>query len=573
MSYVPPDKERSQQARPSAAGKPVFDWQLSGTSLLDTVKLTLPPMTALPIVFVPGIMGSNLADLKNEPVWLLDLTAGLPLSLAKRWRGKKPGARQEVLHPDRTKIYRDGNVPKKLAGTVSQRQTYTDRGWGEVSQGSYHDFLLWLEEKMNGQGFNPAKWEDFFYTSVSATPAPGTRPPEPKLFPGIAMEMSGLPKIAEDQHFTDPVLSDDLLKRAKCRFPVYACGYNWLQSNEDAGNALQTRIEKIIAENNKGAFTCKQVILVTHSMGGLVARFCAQLPGMEQKIAGVVHGVMPAVGAAVAYRRCKVGMKDEDAMAAMVIGSTGQEVTAVFAQAPGALQLLPSEGYEARWLSVMDASGKNTLNLPISDPYEEIYLVRDHWWGLVRQEWLSPTAGKPISWNDFSTNIRIAKAFHATVAKSYHPNTFVYYGASGEKYASFEGVKWRMRKGLSPETGKAPTEQQATSYSHQAVREDGKNKIFVGGETKMETSYTPVGGGTVVTYDTSFWEIKSDMQDGKGDGTVPVSSGKAPRRDGLKNIRQQFRLEGFAHEGSYNNPTAQRVTHYAITKIAALAKL
>jgi hypothetical protein len=426
---------------------------------------------------------------------------------------------------------------------------------------------------MNGQGFNPAKWSDFSYTAVSATPAPGTRPPEPKLFPGIAMQMNGLPMVAEDRHFTDPVLSDDLLKRAKCRFPVYACGYNWLQSNELAGNRLKERIQQIIAENNHGAFKCEQVIVVTHSMGGLVARHCSTLAGMEQMIAGVVHGVMPAVGAAVAYRRCKVGMHEESVKAGMVIGPTGREVTAVFAQAPGALQLLPSTGYQAKWLSVLDAHEKNIVNLPVADPYEEIYLVKDKWWGLVRSEWLTPDEGKPISWNDYSLNIKLAKAFHAKIAKSYHPYTFVYYGASGEEYASFEGVKWRMRKGLTPEAGKSPTAQQAAGYSHQTVREDGQNKIFVGGETKMESVYTPGAGGTVVTYDTSFWEIRCDMQDGKGDGTVPASSGMAPRRDGSAHIRQQFRLEGFDHEGSYNNPTAQRVTHYAITKIAALAKL
>lgn len=211
--------------------------------------------------------------------------------------------------------------------------------------------------------------------------------------------------------------------------------------------------------------------------------------------------------------------------------------------------------------------------MPVSDPYEEIYLVRDSWWGLVREEWLSPSEGKAISWNDFSVNIKIAKAFHAKLAKTYHPNTFVYYGASGDKYASFEGVKWRIRKGLNPETGKPPSEQQATAYSHLAVRENGENKIFVGGETRMETVSAPGAGGVVVTYDTSFWEIKCAMQDGRGDGTVPMSSGRAPRRDGLGHIRQQFSLEGFGHEDSYKNATAQRVTHYAITKIAAMAKL
>jgi hypothetical protein len=572
MSYVPPDKERAQQAQPGTNGKPTFDWQLTGTSLLDTVKLTLPPMVSLPVVFVPGIMGSNLADQDGEPVWLLNSTKGQPIGLAWRWASKGPGARQQVLHPQRTQVYSDGSVPKKMAGMVSRRETYKDRGWGEVGETSYHEFLLWLEDKMNGQGFNPAKWDDFFYTSVSAAPAPGARPPEPKLYPGIAMEMNGLPRMAEEGHVTAPVMSDDLLKRAKCRFPVYACGYNWLASNEVAGARLKARIETIIAENNSGAFKCQQVILVTHSMGGLVARFCSQLPGMQEKIAGIVHGVMPAVGAAVAYRRCKVGMRDEDFGAALVIGSTGQEVTAVFAQAPGALQLLPANGYRPRWLSVSDAQGKNLVNLPASDPYEEIYLVKDRWWGLVREEWLSPTNGTPIDWNEFSKNVKRAKDFHSKISGHYHPHTFVYYGASGGPQASFETIKWSMRKGLQPEKGMRPTEQEISSYTHQMVREQGRNEIFVGGETKVQSTYGP-GGGGVTSYETSFWEIQSAMQDGNGDGTVPASSGMAPRRDGGTNIQQQFRLQGFSHEPSFKDPTAQRVTHYAITKIAAMAKL
>lgn len=571
MSYVPKEKERGQQARPDASGKPAFTWQLTGTSYLDTVKLTMPPMLSLPIVFVPGIMGSNLSDSSNSPVWLLNSTGGQPIGLAWRWANKDAGPRQRMLHPRRTKVFSDGDVPKKLMGTVHERQVYRTRGWGEVGETSYHEFLLWLEDKMNGQGFNPAKWEDFFYTSVSATPASGTRAPEPKLYPGIAMEMSGLPAMAEEGHFTEPVFSDDLLKRSKCQFPVYACGYNWLASNELAGARLKSRIEQIIAENNSGAFKCHQVILVTHSMGGLVARYCAQMPGMEDKIAGIVHGVMPAVGAAVAYRRCKVGMKDEDYGAALVIGSTGQEVTAVFAQAPGALQLLPSGDYQARWLAVKDAEGKGILRLPVADPYSEIYLVKDRWWGLVREEWLSPDEGTPISWNEFSLNIRLAKDFHKKISGSYHPRTFVYYGASDGKQASFENITWNMRKGLQPESGKSPAERETTAYTHQMVREEGKNKIFVGGATHVETVYTPNGASTV-TYDTSFWEIVCGMQDGQGDGTVPASSGMAPRRAGGAHVRQQFRLQGFSHEPAYKDPTAQRVTHYAITKISAWAK-
>lgn len=572
MAYIPKEKERSQQARPDETGRPTFTWQLTGNSYLDTVKLTIPPMQSLPIVFVPGIMGSNLSDLSGEPVWVLNSTGGQPIGLAWRWASKDAGPRQQALHPQRTKVFNEGDVPKKLVGTVHERQTYKARGWGEVGETSYHEFLLWLEDKMNGQGFNPAKWEDFFYTSVSATPEPGTRAPEPKLYPGIAMQMNGLPAMAEDGHSTEPVLSDDLMKRSKCLFPVYACGYNWLASNEVAGERLKKRIEQIISENNKGPFKCRQVIVVTHSMGGLVARYCAQIPGMAEKIAGIVHGVMPAVGAAVAYRRCKVGMKDEDFGAALVIGSTGQEVTAVFSQAPGALQLLPSADYQARWLKVKDAQGKSILQLPVADPYSEIYLVKDRWWGLVRQEWLSPDEGTPISWNQFCTNVKLAKDFHTKISGSYHSHTFVYYGAGDGKQASFEGITWSMRKGMQPESGHSPAGRETTAYTHQMVREEGKNKIFVGGETKVDRVST-ANGAMMVTYDTSFWEIVCAMQDGRGDGTVPASSGMAPRKAGGSHVRQQFRLQGFSHEPSYKDPTARRVTHYAITKISALAKI
>lgn len=78
--------------------------------------------------------------------------------------------------------------------------------------------------------------------------------------------------------------------------------------------------------------------------------------------------------AAIAYRRCKVGMRDEDYAASLVIGQTGLEVTAVFAQAPGALELLPTQQYDSSWLRVKDLAG-NDLLPPHPDPYDGIYAV------------------------------------------------------------------------------------------------------------------------------------------------------------------------------------------------------
>ena len=42
---------------------------------------------------------------------------------------------------------------------------------------------------------------------------------------------------------------------------------------------------------------------------------------------------------------------------------------------------------------------------------------------------------------------------------------------------------------------------------------------------------------------------------------------------GGANIKQQFRLTGFAHEPAFKNGTAQHATVYAITKIAGIAKI
>lgn len=425
---------------------------------------------------------------------------------------------------------------------------------------------MWLENALNGNGLNPASWPNFAYLNsmISATPRPGQPRPEPKLLEGQPMVVYGMPTGTNEKEIVN-LTSDDLLKRAGMRMPVYACGYNWLESNDNAADWLRDRIRHVIAEESKRG-TCNQVLLVTHSMGGLVARRCAQLSGMADAIAGIVHGVMPATGAAVAYRRCKIGMADEDFSAGLVIGSNGRETTAVFAQAPGALQLLPTEQYRSGWLQIKDGGGRRIHSTPKSDPYSEIYLRRDRWWGLVRAEWLSPAGGEPISWEDYVDNIAEARSFHSLIRGSYHSNTHVYYGAD-EGVPSYETVRWTMKHGVSPTGGGSPpTAEQVCDMGSQEVTDDGRNPLYVGLKIKLypkEKSYENV----------SHWELWAEQQDGDGDGTVPASSGQSPLKHAAKSgdIRQQYRLVGFEHEESYRNNGAQLVSLNCINKIAAEA--
>ena len=104
-----------------------------------------------------------------------------------------------------------GATPEELAGTVHSAADYRKRGWGTVGQGSYHTFLLWLEDHLNPQKRNPVFWDDFYQdqATVSAPPTPNS---EPKMFPGLRMGMKGQPFGAEK---SSTMNSDDLLARSK----------------------------------------------------------------------------------------------------------------------------------------------------------------------------------------------------------------------------------------------------------------------------------------------------------------------------------------------------------------------
>lgn len=557
MSTTPEPRE----LRPSLCtrtGDVVFKHTLTPSSRTDRVHMKLRRIHALPIIFVPGIMGSNLRGNAsaekshiNRPVWRMDSELKLLHSL---W-DKSPDMRQRLLHPERTEVDDQGEVPTKLVGSIHHARDYTDRGWGQVGKISYHAFLMWLEENLNPQ--RPEREStDTLHTRLSLPYNTRWNPQKP----GFA-----------------PLTTEESIQAQQWDYPVFACGYNWLESNTVAAERLAQAIQKTIDVCNQSIGHCAQVILVTHSMGGLVARACSKLPGMEAKIAGVVHGVMPAVGAAVAYRRCKVGMWDEDAAASLVIGRNGRAVTAVFAQAPGALQLLPSGQYPAdKWLEIRDTDGNLLPELPSTqDPYQSIYLERNKWWGLVNEEWLSPNkkTGKPITWDDYEDALKDARDFHNNVIKDhYHPNTWAFYGT---RVDSFERVVWRMEpidQGLSPGVPK-PTAAQVLNTPYPRMQMTGSNPEAMPAAQVQLLPNAQLPRATVMHYHLRLETSSALYSRGSGgDGTVPEISGKMPMH--YAQVRQVFALPHVQHEGAYRDSMeARHLTAYAISKIAAQCKL
>ncbi|MDC8785319.1 esterase/lipase family protein [Roseateles koreensis] len=474
------------------------------------------------------------------------------------WSVRGAETRKQYLRPEVMKLDDGGAIPE---GTLQQAAELKRRGWGEVGAMSYAEFLVWLENNLNDS--------DHARTGLRAQ----------------LMDMD------LQAHKGEAKLSwDEVALSYKYRFPVHACGYNWLQSNVDSAEHLKQRINEVIARYNSEGKRCEKVILVTHSMGGLVARYCSEALGMRDKIMGIVHGVMPAIGAPAVYRRFKSGTEDYSAfynvaaaMGAAVLGNDAAEMTAVLSSAPGPLQLLPGKQYGNKWLHIKDRN--YTYSMPMNgDPYNEIYTVRGQWWSMCDDHLMNPlnqerdarawTRQNEIDWAAFTRIIRndVAK-FHVKIADKYHPNTHAFFG-SDETFRAYGNVTWSSTTGLMAATVFKDRKLDVLNARPLTIEElrEHKRDDKAGAELKTErhvdASYTDKGW---FSKDTLIYRISAP--DAPGDGTVPHASGVAPEAF----CKSMLRV-GVGHEPAYkqsvspDNLKACQFTLRAIIKIAQEVK-
>lgn len=497
--------------------------------------LSLWPGRALvPIIFIPGIMGSNLRNTKQganawvPPNGILEKLGELGGRLTQ-----SPEARQKQLTANDCEVFEANKgvaIPKDFNALGPEEAKR--RHWGEVHADSYLAILMALELHLNypyrdAEGENPQPRESWLQA----------------LNPQKWQAKSPL---TEAEFNT---------RMGQIYFPVYACGYNWLQSNEESAKRVVQRIEEIEQriEGNPYYSYSGKVILVTHSMGGLVGRRAAQLAG--DKILGVVHGVQPVTGAPAVYRRFKAGTETNGfpdifgGGTAVVLGWDAADVTCVLGNSPGPLELLPTQHYEPGWLQITD--GKKTIKLPESDPYKEIYQVSadEKWWGMVNPSLLDPAGNlknepktKPM--NYFIKQLGKAQDFHEQVQLTCHPNTYAHYG-DDIKQQSIHKVTWRTSDDLS-----------------------GIDETML---KEVKPKHAKLTGRTDIEIDGRRIRFHLDGKDGPGDGTVPTPSGKAVGQ--LEGIRDVFKLDGFDHQFSYNNEISQHTVLYAIAKMVQALQL
>jgi len=544
------------------------------------------PKRVLPIIFLPGIMGSNLRmsaarqkelRQKDNIAWRPDRLGG---SNIRKNAKNPPNERQLRLDPLQTvvdiydptgasDVSGDGrhdnvalgenfqspllsNDPPTAKNGRTAVQKARERGWGEVFFNSYGVLLQHLESRLNNT-FSDGKMRSEWRDVVGIDPKAWS--PDPKL-PQQAVTEDELKKVASG-----------------CWFPVYAFGYNWLQSNGDSAQIIAARISKVIDELNVSGYECKQVIVVTHSMGGLVGRALVhpKIGNLQDKVLGIVHGVMPAIGAPAAYKRMRAGFEDpglmhtstsviEASLVAKVLGNYGDEVTAVLANAPGGLELLPTESYGNGWLRVRH-NGHNLDTWPKqADPYNEIYKVRGKWYALFREDWINPS-GLTIdqgggTFERTCNYLDKVRGFHQQIAGTFHPNSYAHYGADPEQQ-SFGEVVWDIKNCVN-----------LKGWQNWPIVRDSRQG------TLEFTIWDPDGVnniGALPFNDTELGPVHATIlpPSAPGDQTVPARSADKQLNSGL--FKGVFRQTGYEHQSSYKNPRAIASTLYSIVRIAQKA--
>ncbi|MEG6474215.1 hypothetical protein QCN08_18795 [Enterobacter roggenkampii] len=497
------------------------------------LKLYKMPDRVIPVVFLPGVMGSNLMSPDGKSIWKVDGTWSM-----KSWLVRGAEERKKLLDPTKTVVDPSGKIEPESPEERLLFSSRRERGWGEVGAMSYGTFLPWLQEALND---NQTMLKNKTSKNGSLT---------------LRERLMDKPLGAEigESNLT----SDEVALSYQYLFPVHAVGYNWLQSNVDSAKMLAKRIEKIIGDYKASGRKCEKVILVTHSMGGLVARYYSELLDGDfgqKNILGIVHGVMPDRGAPMAYKRMKAG---EAGPVGLVIGSSGAEMTPVLSQSPGPLQLLPGYGYGMGWFHVEGLK----QSLPQTNPYTEIYTRRSVWWGLCEERLINPE-NKDMDkirlekdWQSYVDNIdNKVRKFIEGLNGRYHEHTYAFYGNDGKNYPSYAELHWKDVSGKhTPEAHRSLVSEQGEIF----YPVDKFNQTI-----RYATLETPDQG-----YVSRKYELLPPVDD--GDGTVPVRAAviNSPK------LKAQLGV-GVDHEGAYkpdNTMDARWFTLRSIIRIAQQVK-
>ena len=567
--------------------------------------VTVPPGKIIPVIFLPGVMGSNLRMSKKRQgqlkrtdnrAWRPDdlVSASGKVEVVRKtgmggwFRNASPAQRQLDFDPENTEVEyyhytaskdrfdpegketieadaRHQNVPDSLGSIpplLGQRLIQTMpppnqlrtvprkrqmpaqiarwRGWSEVLfSGPYGQMLKTAEMYLNNmvvKGQVHSMWESVFV--------------DPKNFGAISEKA---------------ISADDIKKISACWYPVHAMGYNFLRSNGESAIVIADRIRGLVRGYQKRGFKCDEVIVVTHSMGGILARalihpkYGKLLNDQTVKVLGMYHSVMPTVGAAAAYRRMRFGFQEKEGIAAElfaeIVAIDGQNATAILANTPGPLELLPAAAYGKEWLKVVDGCGRTIRNWPQGDEaaLDSIYLQpQNNWWRLINPDWVNPGNVLPKDGGGLDNvleRLKSANKFLNAIETTFHPTHCYGSYCASDEHKSYGNLVFKV---MNPEVWDSRTITLPPAESWKLLTDDKKGTLTV------------QAGKRVLT-------LKLQPVDAAGDETVPAER-SARKISGTLFPHGSAKGSGYEHQGSYAHPNVLTSMLYSIVKIAETAK-
>lgn len=582
------------------------EYTVEMTEIEDRVRhdVRVPSGKVIPIIFLPGVMGSNLRmskktqgelDRTDNRSWRPDDLMGLGgkqdvitgTDLGGWLKNATPAQRQMNFNPNETEVeyyhytenqgrfdpdgketkaadIRHQNVPNSLGaippllgprastrvslgkecerarrrGSPAQQARW--RGWSEILfAGAYGDILRNAEMYLNNmvaKGHVHSMWKPLLKDPLilGATSGP-------------------------------PLTESDIKRVADCWYPVHALGYNFLRSNGDSAKMVADRIRGLVKGYQRRGFKCDEVIVVTHSMGGLLGRallhphYGAMANDNSVKILGMYHSVMPSMGAAATYKRMRFGFQENDGIAAeymaKILGFNGEHATAILANAPGPLELLPGAWYGTGWLKIIDRKGSTLCSWPEEGgtALESIYLQPQNvWWRLINPLWIDPAnlyETNDIGARNVFYRLKNVAAFIKSIEAVFHPTQSYASYCSSVARPCYGEVVFRIQDSELPDTLRDRIHDQKSWILHS---DDGKGTLKIR------------AGHRIIT-------LKLEPGRERGDETVPAER-SARSVPGMKFVHGEHNSQSYEHQNSFANSAVRESMLYSIVQIAKTAK-
>ncbi len=480
------------------------------------------------VIFVPGVMGSRIDLTDDDDAWDPDRPIGNMLG----WAWASSDDKRHLLDSAKR-----GVIMREPADDFdSDHDARVARGWGGVRWASYGTFL----EEADGWSFGANQT------------------------------------------------------------PLYVYGYDWRQpiaqiglqmaadilgaSQSEGGRQALFNQDRYGASGLLGHANTDLCILITHSMGGLVARMALkQCAALREKTIAVLHGVQPATGGPLLYRRMVTGVFspiDGSGFEAMIfrniIGPGPDDMSTILSRCPGPMQLLPSN-------LLRDACASAGAGMITWTEFEEgrrtVHAVTESVYNVFGRDETARPPGivrstLPVAVrNDLSSRVRGIQSFHTGIGRwKFEDKTWAFYGSGLNTDhtvhfdcppVSYETNDVYVGDGLSVE------EHSATDPSGNRVTLDDTDDLIRRGFDPTPTipdapSTAPVGHGL------------------HGDETVPRLSGAAlfPASETATlaasgtvdfSTRHQVNAPGVQHEPAFRDAGIQRLVRawiqYAITAL------